>query len=51
MWVQIMWFSTHWIFSIRFKDGAQESHPALERVVLLEAFDQEEARKKAVSVK
>jgi hypothetical protein len=41
-----MWFSTHWIFSVRFKDGVQESYPVLERVVLVEAFDDGEARKK-----
>ena len=42
-----MWFSTHWIFWVRFKDGVQESFPVLERVVLVEAFDDGEARKKA----
>jgi hypothetical protein len=42
-----MWFSTHWVFLVRFKDGVQESYPVLERVVLVEAFDDGEARKKA----
>jgi hypothetical protein len=42
-----MWFSTHWLHSVRFKDGLQQTFPVLERVVLIEAVDDEEARKKA----
>jgi hypothetical protein len=41
-----MWFSTHWVFLVRFKDGIQGSFPVLERVVLVEAFDEGEVRKK-----
>jgi len=45
-----MWYSTHWVFLVRFKDGPQVSYPIIERVVLVEAFDDTEARVKAASM-
>ena len=41
-----MWYATHCLMQMKFKDREQESYPVLERVVLVEAFDHEEARKK-----
>ena len=42
-----MWFSSHWMFLVRFRDGIQESYPILEKSVLIEAFDHGEALVKA----
>ena len=45
-----MWYATHWLMSIQFKDGKHESYPVLERVVLVEAWDHEKAREKATAM-
>lgn len=42
-----MWFSSHWMFLVRFRDGIQESYPILEKSILIEAFDHGEALVKA----
>ena len=44
------WYSTHWICAVFYEDGAKDDLPILERVVLVEAFDHEEALKRAIDL-
>jgi hypothetical protein len=45
-----MWFASHLLFSVRFQQGNQDHFPIVERVVLIEAFDHEEARDRAAEM-
>lgn len=41
------WYAAHIVMSVRFKDGAQDTYPLWENIVLLEAASDEEAERKA----